>query len=576
MLTLRAQRCTFSLSQKISSYVLASETDHARRGTIHCRQTNGIHQSSRCSPWTLQFLARAGISAWSGRGRLFAMFKHSDAEERLFSDKAAAQWHTSVRGSQVAPLLVEQTKQYEQYLQPGNAARGSDKWVASPRVRKIDNELIHQGQIEPRRRASYVAPGEADSALAVGMGTVGAFATSSSANTSPRTFHRRNFENLQAAEANATHIDARAPGTSINTPSMSPHVSPHIARPPRATGEAEGGLMPSPHRRGAHGAFGTSGDGSPGSRFERPFWPTGLAVPSRSAHEPTLKSFDDWMSAQSEPAVARLHNLSSFSERVHQQGQLEQPTPFTQGVQLSPREANAGRPGQNLSPRAVRQHHGDLWPVAERNNHPHSQGHSEMLQTGQSCLPICTTDASATYQHSSPSYGHNRRSIIAYHAGRSDSTVRDSLTDASYRNGAGRRLTKEYGGESSPRHGRGRSDLEYLGPYGPTRSERAVDALRERTAASAAEGLEYRRHATTATVPNLEEKTESRAREKEDLLSNHMMSGRGSPGLRGTSDILGANDRYFRQISAAQERATVDNSRSSTSSFSRTASDRSR
>jgi hypothetical protein len=498
------------------------------------------------------------------------MFRHSDAQERLFSDKAAAQWHTNVHNSsQVAPLIAEQTNQYQQYLQPGLAARGSDKWVSSPRVRKIDNELIHQGQIEPRRRAAYVTPGQADSAAAVGMGTVGAFAIASSANTSPRTFHRRNFDSLQAAEANAVNIDARAPGTSINLPSMSPHASPHFARPPRVAGEAEGGLMPSPHRRGAHGAFGTSGDGSPGARFERPIWPNGMPVPAKPANGGAeLKSFDDWMSAQTQPSSARLgHNLNSFSERIHHEGQLEHPTPFTQGVQLSPREVNAGKSGQHISPRAVRQHHGDLWPVAERNSHPHSQGHGETLQTGTSCLPVCNSEASSPYQHTGPSFGHNRHSIVAYHAGRADSTVRDSLTDASYRNGAGRRMTKEWGGGNSdaspPGHGRGRSDLEYLGPHGPTQTERAGFVARERTAASAAEEYRFRRHATTATVPDLDERLESRAREQQDALSNHLRSGRGSPGLRGTSDITGANDRYFRQIKAAHERSTDASSRGS-------------
>ena len=486
-------------------------------------------------------------------------FKHSDVQDRLYKDKGAASWHTKVKGSQVAPFVAQETpRQYEQYLHPGAAARGSSRWVDAPHTHKIDKEIIHQGQTSPRRRAAHITPAMADSALAVGMGTAGLFAKASSSNTSPGMFHRRNFEHVQALDADASpnmHI-----GTSIMVPSMSPHVSPRTHRPPPSNGD-DGSLMPSPHRRNAHGHFNATSD--PRSSQERPFWPTNMPMPTKPAGaDAQLKSFEGWMASQKAPTSTLLgHNKVSFSERLHQEGQLVPPDPFNKGTGVSPRVAGAGRLAEEgqVSPRQVREHHKELWPVGERSNHPHlgpnGVGSGSCLKPSSGILPVmCTTEAGQNGdRHTSPSFLHHQ--LSGYRESRG-LTTKDSLTDASSNyGGSSARSTGGSSAHSSPTgHRRGRSDLDYLGQGNATHETRQGFFAREREVASRSESHTYGRRQTNATVPNLDAMRENRSRRQADALNDFMLSGRHSPNLRGTSDITGASDRQFRMVKAAHER----------------------
>ena len=460
----------------------------------------------------------------TGRGApLAGAFKHSN--DRLSNDRAAAQWHTSKPGPQSAVYISHDTspgaaRAHHEYLMPGNAARGSDRWVQPPHVIPIDKELQHFGQVSPRRRAAYVTPSMCDSATSVGMGTVGSFSVPSSTNESPRSFHRRNFDSVQTADADDSPLNRF--GTSISLPSMS-GTSPTGARLPLPLPD-DAGLVMSPHRRGANfAAVGKNGN------FERNLWPTGMPVPPPSQVGEQLKSFEQWMAAQALPNPT-YHNKSSFAERLHQEGQAAQPTPFTHGVHLSPRNAHFPREPEG---KAIRQHHNELWPVGERTSHPRVGANTEMLQNGTNMgMPTLSTDpmwggVAITSNRSpagsirppaqDPNFRHQSSDLTVgyltsgnttgWSLGGSRSTVRESLQDASY---TGPPITSGSPagsvGASPEAYRRGRSDLPYIGSN--RREIRQEYFAREREISSGAENFSYRRTGNNVTVPGFDDQRE--------------------------------------------------------------------
>lgn len=420
--------------------------------------------------------------------------RHSDARGRLLeNDRSAAHWHTyKPTPQQIAYTPRETGLPFENYgVDAISKPRGSDRWVAPPHVRPIDDQLQSFGQLSPRRRAAHVTPSMADSAMSVGMGTVGSFATVSSNSESPSAYHRRNFEKVQNMDANHSPRDTY--GVSLALPSMD-GLRSHRQSPTGESNDSSQNLSPSPYRRGAN--FVAQPDGS-GRNHERNFWPMGMASPSPAVGEP-LRSFEQWMSAQSSP-VARVSTRTSFAERMHAEAQAQEPTPFTKSTQLSPRAASFPRPG--FGPEPTRSHHHELWPVGERTNHPRLGANSERIQPHNN-IPTISGIEAAALDKSPSGFRHQSTDVTNACGGKgwSVSTVRDSLTDAGYT------LPPPVPGGASPGGSpeffrRGRSDLAYI--ENP-RTVRSQYFARERATADGVANLSYRRQLTGATHPGAE------------------------------------------------------------------------
>ena len=94
--------------------------------------------------------------------------------------------------------------------------------------------------------------------------------------------------------------------------------------------------------------------------------------------------FDDWMDAQRSPApVCCAHNRNSFEGRLHQEGLLMEPTPFTSIKQPSPRSIHNHHTPRDAAPAVADptsplltakqphvRHHNELSPQGERMSHP--------------------------------------------------------------------------------------------------------------------------------------------------------------------------------------------------------------
>ena len=111
----------------------------------------------------------------------------SDAQAQLLHDKRAAAWWTYKPPPQIAAVLPAS--------QMPHALEGAGRWIGAPAVRQVDSELYHHKQSSPR---CMRARGTDDA----------------SEGGSPQTFHRRDWQALDAARESTM-------GSSLALPSFS-------------------------------------------------------------------------------------------------------------------------------------------------------------------------------------------------------------------------------------------------------------------------------------------------------------------------------------------------------------------